>query len=471
MIGLRTFGESGLQSVAIPSSVKEVHQSAFCLCKSLRSAVVCEGLETLGEEDYLSDGAKQCGIFGGSALKHVELPRTLKRIGYSVFEDCMNLSEIRLPEELEFIGKTCFARSGLQSVVFPSSLRTVAQEAFSGCRDLRKAVLNEGLETLGTDEYSRSNCMYDGVFDGSALEDVVLPPTLRRIEYRAFAECSNLKRVKLPEGLEYIGQVCFSNSGLEEISLPASVRTVGTAAFYGCECLRRAELNDGLQVLGGEWYNGKKSTNGAVFALSGLQSARIPSTVRVLEANTFLKCVYLRRVELVEGLEQVGACAFQESGVEEVVLPSSVRTVSAWAFAWCRHLRSVRLNAGLEVLGAEQRVLDLTYQGSVFAESALENLSIPSTLRALDPSTFEGCRPRVVEFLEGWEALGQDAGDAGVWGRLLRDGGVEEVVLPGTLREVGPSIFKGCRSLRVVRVARGCVVKVRKLVGLFVRVR
>lgn len=226
-----------------------------------------------------------------------------------------------------------------------------------------------------------------------------------------------------------------------------------------------------METLGGEWRSGEKSTEGAVFAGSGLESARIPSTVRGLEASTFFQCVHLRRVELAEGLERVGACAFQGSGVEEIVLPASVRTVGGWAFAGCRRLRSVRLNVGLEALGVGQELLGQTYRGSVFAECALENLSIPATLRALDSDVFKGCRARVVEFLEGWEVLGQGEGGAGVWGRLLRDGGVEEVVLPGTLREVGPNIFKGCRSLRVVRVARGCRVKVRKLVDRFVRVR
>ena len=50
---------------------------------------------------------------------------------------------------------------------------------------------------------------YPGVFEESGLRDVKLPSTLRRIEYSAFAECENLKTVRLPDRLEHLGENCF----------------------------------------------------------------------------------------------------------------------------------------------------------------------------------------------------------------------------------------------------------------------
>ena len=35
----------------------------------------------------------------------------------------------------------------------------------------------------------------------------------------------------------------------------------------------------------------------------------------------------------------------------------------------------------------------------------------------------------------------------------------------------GSRIFRGCKSLKIVKVAKGCTVNVRKLVGFFVKVR
>ena len=56
--------------------------------------------------------------------------------------------------------------------------------------------------------------------------------------------------MRLPAGLETIGDYCFHGSGLESVEFPGSLRSVGTSAFYKCERLRSAYLNEGLQELG-----------------------------------------------------------------------------------------------------------------------------------------------------------------------------------------------------------------------------
>lgn len=56
-------------------------------------------------------------------------------------------------------------------------------------------MLNEGLQTLGTKEYEYDGKPLLGVFYSSAVESVVLPSTLRKIELCAFADCANLMSV------------------------------------------------------------------------------------------------------------------------------------------------------------------------------------------------------------------------------------------------------------------------------------
>ena len=62
---------------------------------------------------------------------------------------------------------------------------------------------------LGTDEYDEDGGMWCGVFQNSALEDIFLPSTLKRIEYCVFKCCDNLRSISLPEKLEFIGKECF----------------------------------------------------------------------------------------------------------------------------------------------------------------------------------------------------------------------------------------------------------------------
>ena len=87
-IGTGSFYESGVESVIFPQSVKIVGACAFGYCACLKSALLNEGLEMLGERDSL-DRKTYCGyVFYGSALQSIAIPSTLKTIECETFADC-----------------------------------------------------------------------------------------------------------------------------------------------------------------------------------------------------------------------------------------------------------------------------------------------------------------------------------------------------------------------------------------------
>ena len=133
---------------------------------------------------------------------------------------------------------------------------------------------------------------------------------------------------------------------------------VAKGAFCDCRDLKSAVLNDGLEVLGHDSSSAEDEYWGMAFAKSGIESIRIPSTLRVIGTYTFLECASLKSIEISEGLEKIAAAAFGMCGLESIVLPPSVRTISGWAFAQCEHLRSVELNEGLEELGTKEQYAD-----------------------------------------------------------------------------------------------------------------
>lgn len=93
---------------------------------------------------------------------------------------------------------------------------------------------SEGLETLGTHQYAKNRKILPGVFESSAAERVVLPHTLKRIEYCAFLGCKNLKDITLPDRLEYIGDGCFEESALASLCCPPSLKVIDDQAFRQC---------------------------------------------------------------------------------------------------------------------------------------------------------------------------------------------------------------------------------------------
>lgn len=95
------------------------------------------------------------------------------------------------------------------------------------------------------------------MFYESAIENVQLPSTLRKIENYAFVNCRNLRSIRLPERLEKIGERCFCGCRLADIAFPASVEEIGERAFYGNR-LRQVtfEKDSRLTTVGGHAFGG-----------------------------------------------------------------------------------------------------------------------------------------------------------------------------------------------------------------------
>ena len=71
----------------------------------------------------------------------------------------------------------------------------------------------------------------------------MIPEKIKRkkvicIRSEAFANCSSLKSITIPEGVKWIERFAFSGcSGLTSITIPESVTLIGGGAFSGCSNL------------------------------------------------------------------------------------------------------------------------------------------------------------------------------------------------------------------------------------------
>lgn len=96
---------------------------------------------------------------------------------------------------------------------------------------MRYIQLNEGLERLCVEEVLGGQ-EYEGyAFYGCAIKSIKLPSTLKIIGAKTFCGCDDLKRVEIPNGVEHIGERCFSDSGIEEIALPSTLKMIDEDAF------------------------------------------------------------------------------------------------------------------------------------------------------------------------------------------------------------------------------------------------
>lgn len=166
-------------------------------------------------------------------LKYVELPDSLESLGYNGFSECVNL----------------------ESVLIPDNITVVPGYIFYGCENMKNIVLPDDVVKIS--DYAFHTC--------SRLESINLKDTaVRVIDTFAFTCCRKLKRVELPDTVEYIGKACFWGceaitdvilsksekfttlpqevfahcNSITTINIPSNITTIEESAFSYCEGLK-----------------------------------------------------------------------------------------------------------------------------------------------------------------------------------------------------------------------------------------
>lgn len=117
----------------------------------------------------------------------------------------------------------------LESVTFSDSFKTIGYASFQGCTSLKEINFSESITSI-----------LDFAFYGcTSLESVVLPNSVT--EYKGeciFAACSSLKYVTFGNAVTTIGNHFLDGTAVEKIQIPASVKTIGSAFFKNCSTLK-----------------------------------------------------------------------------------------------------------------------------------------------------------------------------------------------------------------------------------------
>ena len=221
-----------------------------------------------------------------------------------------------------------------------------------------------------------------------SIKEVVLPGTLKKIDYGAFWYYPKLTKLELPDGIEEIGEraffECLTLAG--EIYLPDSITSIGSCAFaaglgvgaYGnpSNNITSVRMPAHLQSLG----------TFAFCRCGSLESVEIPAGITVLKKNTFAFCTSLESVTLPEGLTTIDEDAFRScTSLETINWPDSLRNLEMWAFTGCSKLPAVQLNDNMEVIKS------CAFQGC----TSLTEVTLPPNLKTFEPAAFAECTCKI----------------------------------------------------------------------------
>lgn len=201
------------------------------------------------------------------------------------------ITKVVIPEGVEVIGAYAFANlTALEEVVLPSTLTKIQNGAFEGCTSLR---------TVSFGTYDANNNLVAG------------PNNLQFINNDAFYGCTSLENFSFGSRMVAIGDDAFAYTGLISVTLPATAQSIGAAAFYACENLRTLTINAELVKLGTE----------AFAYCSNLTSASINASV--VPSGVFAGCTALGRngsIALGPDVSVIGQYAFAETSVSSFTI-------------------------------------------------------------------------------------------------------------------------------------------------------
>lgn len=135
-------------------------------------------------------------------IKSVCFSGGITTIGNYAFYDCINLSEVVIPDSITAIGKYAFNRcTSLVEVVIPDSVTLIDDDAFNSCHELTAVTMGKGVIGIGNSAFS----------DCWNLTGIVLPDSVIIIGTYAFGSCSMLSTVEFFGNAPTILRNAFNN--------------------------------------------------------------------------------------------------------------------------------------------------------------------------------------------------------------------------------------------------------------------
>lgn len=209
-------------------------------------------------------------------LESLNIPSTLKNPALTLIDSCDSFVSIYVHEGVETVYSICSSTPMLTSMSLPSTLRGFkgyslfsgknikkyppinalpvseggqATFSFSGYPQIKEITIPSGKTKVGD---------YFGL-DSYALRKIIFPEVITEIgEYFLYYGTNSIKSVEFPEGVTKIGKEFGEyNNTLESVTIPASVTEIGSSMFYsGGYSLKQIIMKGSTPpTLSGEIYN------------------------------------------------------------------------------------------------------------------------------------------------------------------------------------------------------------------------
>ena len=301
------FSGSKVEQVTIPATVTLISEYAFANCTSLTS-VTFEGT-TVNMSSYRTDYLADFIFCGCTALETVTLPSAIREIGDNAFEGCTSLKTVELPSTLMAIGEFAFKSSGLTSITLPASLGGdgLTEGAFAFCDDLTTInvtgnvnfVIEDGI-LYNADKTTLIRYLPAARPQGET--SYVIPDSVTRIATGAFDGALNLTSITIGKNVTAAGSSYYSGfdycTNITEFKVAEGNNTFlaidgnlykweGSALTFVAYASGKSEESFVLKIPDSVEVTGRFYIGGSAFAGSKLKEIWITEDVDTIRQNVF----------------------------------------------------------------------------------------------------------------------------------------------------------------------------------------
>ncbi|HFI0507740.1 TPA: leucine-rich repeat protein [Streptococcus suis] len=483
------FSGTSLEEVTIPKTIKELGSGVFSSISTLKQAHVAKdfvgGEATFSGSSILEKVTFEEGrtaipseFLANTGIKEVILPKELKVIGSRAFRSTHNLKEIDLGEKLEELGSEAFRNSGLTHITLPDSLTSFGYAAFADSSSLQSVRLPDTLTTVPEE-----------AFRDTGLTSLTLPSSVNDIARGAFAN-AKISKIDFSTNLESIGDGAFRGNLFEKLELPKSLKSLGYSAFSDNKNLTFLYINSDLEHdrYGSYYYNGSPFKHSNYSSDTKSLYVEFKDGVTKIPARLFAEAKQVIRVDLPEGLKEIGESAFyatsimkdeskesapkppanENSNAEKeqqnapfdavsmtrLELPDSLETIGNHAFGGIDTLTSVNIPKNLVVA-------DQAFAGSrnlTHLRNNVEGIRIPDgMLESTGIATFivpEGITEIGKYALRDNKTTDKDSAFESSSSEPNKWAGLTNVILPSTLTKIDSRTFEST-SIKFIDIPNG----------------
>lgn len=509
-IGDRVFEQKKMPSITIPAAVTTIGAYAFTNCPNLASVTFTEGgTAALTIGNYAFSGCK--------LLTTMDLPDRVSTIGTKVFEGCTGLTTVNIGSGASFATESTSITIGRTRYTFDIIT------AFDGCTKL--TAIN--VSNSNTNYCSASGVLCEYILDNNneptefVKVDVcpmaktgalVLPNTVKVIEYNAFYNQNGLTSISFAEGVSSleIKQYAFRDAKtVTSITLPSVISSIESYTFTGCKALTSFTVPKSVTSIKSSAFTQCVGLTTINFEEGGTQPLRFEdgdykgrdesygdSSSSEEEGDqtpisTFAGCNGITSLVFPERTTFVGKSAFGGMmGLTSVSFPSTITSIGDWAFSFCQNLETVTFannTTGLEKIGqgafrgrysyeptklASINLPNGTYAigDGAFKYTSLTNVVVPAGVTEIGKYAFysdqlltEVSLPTSLIFIREYAfsndtalttvSIANGATLQGVGAYAFKNTGVTSITFPATIYQIGQEAFYNCTDLATVTFA------------------